>query len=254
MNIDFTLKKFSQLCEIVSSTYPTITLNTYLSGNHPDKFIIMRHDVDRKIKNSLKTAKIENNFGITSTYYFRMNNNVFQPEIIKEIKDMGHEIGYHYEVLGKTKGDYEKAIKLFEYELAEFRRICDITTICMHGNPLSKYDNRSLWKTYNFKNYGILGEAYLSAGDDLNYFSDTGRWNSKNNIRDFLYGKIKTNNKVNNTDDLIELIKNNKINNLYILTHPERWSSNTTEWSYNYLLDKIFNIGKLLLKSIREIK
>ena len=38
-----------------------------------------------------------------------------------KIHDLGHEIGYHYEVLSKANGDYEKAMKLFEQELSEFR-------------------------------------------------------------------------------------------------------------------------------------
>ena len=37
-----------------------------------------------------------------------------------------NEVGYHYEVLSKARGDYEKAIELFENELIEFRKICDV--------------------------------------------------------------------------------------------------------------------------------
>jgi len=57
-------------------------------------------------------AKIENSFGIRSTYYFWKNEEVFKPAMINEIVNMGHEIGYHYEVLDKTKGDYEEAAAL----------------------------------------------------------------------------------------------------------------------------------------------
>jgi len=45
---------------------------------------------------------------------------------------LGHEIGYHYEVLSKANGDYETAVELFEQELSEFRKITDVKTICMH--------------------------------------------------------------------------------------------------------------------------
>lgn len=44
---------------------------------------------------------------------------------------MWHEIEYHYEVLGNCKGDYEKALELFKYELNDFRKICEINTISM---------------------------------------------------------------------------------------------------------------------------
>ncbi len=180
MTPDFTLQKFSNLCSAVVGNYPTLTLAEYFSGKEPpERFAIMRHDIDRKPGNALNTARIERELGIRAMYYFRMNGNVFRPEIMREIEGMGHEVGYHYEVLGKSKGDREKAIGIFRRELKEFRNVCDVRTICMHGNPLSKYDDRELWKAYDFRDFGITGEAYLSAGRDLNYFSDTGRsWNS----------------------------------------------------------------------------
>ena len=57
--------------------------------------------MDRLPGNSLKTALLENNFGIRATYFFRTIPQTFKPEIIKEIADLGHEIGYHYENLSE---------------------------------------------------------------------------------------------------------------------------------------------------------
>ena len=75
-----------------------------------DKLIIMRHDVDKKPYNALRIAKIENELGIESTFYFRTTKEVFIPEIISEISNLGHEVGYHYEVLCKSEGNYDVAI------------------------------------------------------------------------------------------------------------------------------------------------
>lgn len=252
-NLDFTIHKYRRACEAIVKHYSTITMAEYVEESKlPEKFVLMRHDVDRMPRNALKIAEIEQELGIRSTYYFRSNNNVFHPEIIKKIEDMGHEIGYHYEVLSEAKGNYEKAIKLFEYHLDKFTKICDVKTICMHGRPLSKYDNRDLWKVHDFRDFGIVGEAYLSAGKDLNYFSDTGRnWNSKNNLRDFIPGK-KEYIAVDTTDDLIELIENDEIDNFYILTHPERWSANIPEWGLYYSVDFSFNFGKKVLMMVRK--
>lgn len=265
MNLDFTVDKFYQLCKTVIDNYPTLTFEDYLflnennkiDENNENRFIIFRHDIDRKPRSALNTAKIENELGIRSTYYFRMNKNVFNPEIMGMIKDMNHEIGYHYEVLGKTKGNYEKAIELFEYELKEFRKICDVKTICMHGNPLSKYDSRDLWKVYDFKKYGIVGEAYISIVEDIIYFSDTGRsWNLKNNLRDFIPNKKQDSRLlqdiVGTTNDMIKLIKTKRIDKLYISTHPERWSSNNIEWFFDYMKDLTFNAGKKVIIMTRK--
>lgn len=253
-NLDFTLDKFHQLCSAIAGNYTTITMERYLSaGNEmPERFVLMRHDVDEWPKTALKTARIEEELGIQATYYFRTRNNVFVPEIIREIEKMGHEVGYHYEVLSTAKGDYEKAIKLFEDDVNMFREICNLKTICMHGKPLSKYDNRDLWDVYDFRDFGILGEAYLSAGQELNYLNDTGRgWNSKNNLRDFIPGKTEQV-FANTTDDLIELIENGGVSNFYISTHPDRWTSNIFSWVLFWLQDFTHNLGKKLLMGVRK--
>ena len=62
-------------------------------------------------------------------------------------------------------------------------------------------------RAYNFKDFGITGEAYLSVGKDLNYFSDTGRtWAFGSNLRDYIPGKTERI-FADTTDELIELIK-----------------------------------------------
>ena len=251
---DFTLKKYEELClALLDSGYTPLTVYSYLGGQKKknNKLVVLRHDIDRKLENALRMAELEHELGIQSTYYFRVPY-TFKPDIIGKMHDLGHEVGYHYEVLSKANGDYEKAIKLFEQELSEFRRICTVKTICMHGSPLSRYDNRDLWNRYDFRDFGIVGEAYLSI-KEVNYFSDTGRsWNWKNKMRDLMPGN---NDKdligVNTTDELIRLIKSGRVERLYILAHPERWASNKNEWVFNCAKDFVFNAGKKVLMVVR---
>jgi hypothetical protein len=160
-SLDFTLDKYQELCTVIAENYTVYTVSEYLSEKPEGKIAVLRHDVDRKIKNSLNMAKREHEMGIRSSYYFRYPS-TFKPDLIRKIRDLGHEIGYHYEVLSKTNGDYTKAITLFQTELEEFRKICPVDTICMHGSPLSKYNNRNLWTRYDYHSYGISGEAFLS--------------------------------------------------------------------------------------------
>ena len=253
-NFDFTLPKFRQLCSAMKGGYNFITMDEYVTAGDklPERFVLMRHDIDRSVKDALQIARIEEEFGIRATYYFRTTKSTFVPEIIQNIETMGHEIGYHYETLSRTNGDIGKAIKLFEKDVNKFRNVCTLKTICMHGAVLSKYDNRDLWKYYDFRNFGLVGEAYLSAGKNLNYFTDTGRgWNSQTNLRDFIPS---SNKKISakTTDDLIKLIKNSEISNFYITLHPERWKSNVVNWSLYWLQDIVFNSGKKVLTTVRR--
>ena len=257
LNLDFTSAKYKELCEtIVESEYTTLTITQYFSSkNLPERFVILRHDVDRKPENALKMAELENRLGITSTYYFRMKEDVFKPAIIKEIASMGHEIGYHYEVLDTAKGDLERAIGIFTKELEEFRKICDVNTICMHGNPLSPWDNRDLWKRYDFNDFGIIGEPYLSIDyEKVLYLTDTGRsWNSRFSVKDVVGANInQAIEKIKSTDDVMRMINRGNIEQMCIVAHPERWSDSFGAWLKDLVWQNVKNVGKAILVKIRK--
>lgn len=256
MTRDFTLGKYQELCKILlKSGYSPLTVWDYLGGGSrkSEKTVIFRHDVDRKILNTLHMAELEYELGIRSTYYFRYPY-TFIPETIRRIHDMGHEVGYHYETLSKAKGDLDKGIDLFKRELASFREIpgCEIRTICMHGSPLSRYDNRDLWKKYDFRDYDIEGEAYLSmTGNDLIYLTDTGRtWAAKYSVRDAIPG-AKGIPVVETTDDLIEWICSERKDGLYLAVHPERWAITKGEWAVSYVKDVVMNTGKTGILAVK---
>ena len=106
---------------------------------------MLRHDIDRKSENALVIAKIEQEVDLQASYYFRTVNHSYNEDIIKQIADMGNEIGYHYENLTTCDGDFELAIDDFRLSLEKMRRLYPVKTSCMHGRPLSKWDNRDLW-------------------------------------------------------------------------------------------------------------
>jgi len=217
----------------------------------PSKFLILRHDVDLRPQRSLKTARIECECGITTTYYFRIIKGAFNEKIIKEISAMGHEIGYHYEIVDKAKGNLSQAYNIFREELDNFRKIEDIKTICMHGNSRTRWDNRELWKEYDFRIFGLLGEAYLSINfDDIVYISDSSRsWKkSRHKILDIVEG-IDVG--IDSSLDLINLVTNEKHDRLYFLIHPDEWSSNIFAWIYDRVCQSFKNILKGLIKKQR---
>jgi hypothetical protein len=252
MGKDFTFKKYKELIKaLINNNYKFFTVNDWISKT-PDKGVILRHDVDRYPINSLQNSIIEKDFGIMSTYYFRITKCSFNTDIVKRISSMGHEIGYHYEDLSTTNGDYPSAIKLFKKNLEILRKIVDVKTISMHGKPMSKIDNRNLWNKYDFKDFAVTGEAYLSINyEDIFYFSDTGRtWSDKGaNIRDIVSSNKKY--QISGTDSLITFIDENKPTKIALLTHPERWNDNMFLWHRYYIRDKISNTSKTIIKLVR---
>jgi hypothetical protein len=248
---DFTMAKYGELCRVLlGAGYTPVTVYQYLTDPPGGRTVVLRHDVDRKPENALKMAELEHALGVCSTYYFR-HPATFVPEVIGRVQALGHEVGYHYEVLAKAKGNYEEAIALFARELEEFRSLCDVRTICMHGSPLSRYDNRDLWKRYDLGEFEIVGEAYLSmAGKDLRYLTDTGRnWGGKYSVRDAMPGVEPV--PVETTDDLTCWIESSGAEGLYLTVHPERWAMSEGEWVIGSLTDLAVNMGKTVLQVMR---
>lgn len=284
---DFSLSTYRQLLlTIVQAGYSIFTFEDWCDGKARGRYVILRHDVDLKAANSLVTAQIEAEMGIRASYYFRIVPQSNIPTIIKQIAELGHEIGYHYEDLSLFKGDKAKAVKHFEQQLNYFRQFYPVRTVCMHGSPASKWDNRDLWRTYNYRDFGIVGEPYFdllnnesAALENIVYFTDTAQmWDGdKYNVRDkFLTIKkqnpkppvqsakesrkdknlikstpIKVNLKTHTTFDVMNWIKIvSEQNVLMITTHPQRWTDNSVEWYFEFLKQKIKNrIKKFIVNS-----
>jgi len=253
MEKDFSLTIYRDLiAEIKRSGFNVLTLKEYFRQKQDaPAFFILRHDVDRRPENALKMALLESSAGVHSTYYFRVNKSVFNKEIIKEIAELGHEIGYHYEVMDKAHGDIGLAKRIFDFELTELRLLTDVCTVCTHGNPLSPRDNRDFWGHFSLSQFDLLGEAYISIDDpDIFYVTDTGRgWNrAKYNLKDtFSDSSVSLLPSLSTTWQLINLIRTKRYPKIYLQTHPNRWSWRRLQWYRQLGEDLCLNWMKLLL-------
>ena len=254
--MNFTLNTYHHLCSTLAKNYYTnLTVNEYLTTpTRPQKTAVLRHDVDRQPSTALRMARLEQQLGMKGTYYFRFIQGVFDEGFIREIIQLGHEVGYHYETLSKCRGNMDEAIALFEIELAAFRKVCPVYTASMHGRPLSPWDNREIWKYATPQQFNLSGECYLSINyETMQYFSDTGRtWHpGKYNIRDRVQ-KSETNVLLSSTDELIRYLQNNKDESVCILTHPNRWSQGPFELivsaGQDFAINQIKRILQLLPK------
>ena len=111
---DFTLDIYRELLETLQRQgYEMISYEEYIRDLETsrrrdfDRFVILRHDVDARPENSLKTAQIEHAVGAKATYYFRVGKESNVPEVIKGIAKLGHEIGYHYEDMANHYPHYQ---------------------------------------------------------------------------------------------------------------------------------------------------
>lgn len=257
--MDFTLKAYQEyLKALIKNDFKFLRFDQYIAPTSSfEKVCLVRHDVDRKPINALKMAKIEHHLGVVSTYYFRIKANTLKPNIIKEISELGHEIGYHYESLSDTNGQIDEAVKDFEKHLKILREIAPIKTCSMHGRPLKPFDNRDIWKIKDNHNYltgklDMLGELYLDIDyKDIAYINDTGRnWTSgKSNRRDKVDSDIKAD--FSGKAELLNYLNQDPHHKIVFQIHPERWSDNKVEWLMQNTKDRMINLAKVMISLIK---
>lgn len=257
---DFTLDIYRELLETLQKQgYRLISYADYIANSQKptanSRFVILRHDVDAKPFNSLRTAQIEHALGAKATYYFRVGKESNNPEVIRAIAQLGHEIGYHYEDMSLCNGDIDRAWSHFQTWLAYFRQYYAVETICMHGAPTSQYDSKDLWRKYDYKTLGIIGEPYLDTDfSDVFYLTDTGRcWDGyKVSVRDKIpqYQEEWSRKGLtwHTTPLLIRAIQNGQLpHHVMITTHPQRWTNNPKAWYLELVTQTIKNLIKRLI-------
>lgn len=235
---DFTLSQYSALLDALKVyDFHSLTL---------------RHDVDLKPENSLRTAQLEAEKEMFGIYYFRAVPESWDESIIRGIAALGHEIGYHYESLTTSDGDVDKAYEDFCKNLEALRKFVPVRSICMHGSPRSPYDSKDIWKKYDYKSLGIESEPYLDTDfSKVLYLTDTGRrWDGyKVSVRDKIpqYQDVWTARGLtfHSTEDVIDGLHRGIIpKDLMVTVHPQRWNSFGFAWCKELALQNVKNIVK----------
>lgn len=248
--MDFTLETYKGLVTTLDKEgYTFQTFEEFVTKRNAGKTVVLRHDVDRIPANALKMARIERDLGVKASYYFRVVPFVWNEEILSQVVALGHEVAYHYEDLTITRGNYEEAIRHFAEHLTRFRQFYPSKTICMHGSPMGKWDNRKLWERYDYHDYGIMAEPYFDIDySRVFYITDTGRaWNDSSiSVRDKVDSGFDI--PIKSTFHLIRLLEEGQMpDQMIINTHPHRWFDPGLNWYKELIAQNLKNVVKSVL-------
>jgi len=203
---DFTQKNYRKLLELAIKTRKFVNYDdvTEAHGNE----VWWRHDVDFSLERSLELAKIENEYGLSTTYFFLLhseNYNILGEEsrsIVKQIIQLGHKIGLHFDT--------------------SYYGICDINILekylRLESATLHDYFNVEV-KVFSFHNpnkFALSCKEYIYADmintyaakfqNEVNYCSDSnGYWRHKR---------------------LEDVLNDKNLGQLQVLTHPVWWTEN----------------------------
>ncbi len=242
--MDFTVKIYRELLKsLIDQGYTFQTFEEFIRVPQ-EKSIVLRHDVDLLPYNSLHFARIQADNKVKGTYYFRAVPESWDVAVIKEIASLGHEIGYHYECLTTCNGDLKKGIEDFKKNLEALRVLAPVTTICMHGSPMSKYDSKDLWKTYNYRDCNLIAEPYFDVDfKEVFYLTDTGRrWDGHAvSVRDRVDTSFHQT--FHTTRELIEA-SGSLPDQIMFTFHPQRWNDNQLMWAKELILQNTKNVVK----------
>ncbi len=256
---DLTFSRYGDLlCALRTAGFRVNGIADWLQGEPASQGVILRHDVDRRVSKAVAMAHLEAEMGIRSTYYFRCGERGFPSGAIREVDGLGHEVGYHYETLSQCDGESRRALERFSTNLQRFRSIAPCKTICAHGSPLSRHDNRELFRDIALGDYGLIGDALSSfTAAPVQYLTDTGgRFSAATgpgNLRDGFPGRMHPNPRVaRSVSELIEFATSRR-GVFYLNIHPERWALSRRDLWYCVISDWLAAIAKALVSRLRMI-
>ena len=254
--MDFTLTTYKKLLlAFQSAGYTFQTFEQFLSQPADGKVVVLRHDVDELAGNALKIAQLEHKLNVNATYYFRIVKQSNNAQVIKQIVEFGHEIGYHYEDLNMAEGNMEKAEKNFAKNLEYFRSFYPVRTVAMHGSSSGKFDNRDFWNQHKLADYGLIGEPYLSVDfTKIFYLTDTGyAWDGgKYAVRDVVENHFGIT--FHSTSQVVEAIQQGTFPKKCMILAHTLWTDSLLQWINLHLREFFRNRVKQLSQRSALVK
>jgi hypothetical protein len=105
---DFSYGYFRRILQAIKSNFQLAVVTEapeFLNNIEVGKpKLILRHDIDVSLKRGLRTAEIENEFGVPSTYMVMINSPLYcikdqtSRDILRQLIHLGHEVGLHFDL------------------------------------------------------------------------------------------------------------------------------------------------------------
>lgn len=224
-------------------------------------YLVLKHDVETDVARAHRMASIEAAHGHRGSYYVQayLLANGKNVTLLSEMKAMGHEISYHYDVMDACRGDLSAAMAEFERNRALFEA-CGFRpeTVCQHGNPIVERvgytSNRDFFRSPLVRGrYPALSDIMVNFPEakatEYAYFSDAGRRFKR------IYDPL-TNDVVDSSDkdipydtfaDLLTALTAEPC--AIVSTHPHRYSSSATVYRLKAAAFTVIRkTAKLLIK------
>lgn len=225
----FTFEKLEQQYEAaLNAGYEFLTCYDYLlrKSTLPPLTLVNRVDIDVSVRKSERLLDIFDRLRIKASFFVRLHANEYNPfsfenyRILKAIRDSGHEIGYHSEIVDQAAIWGEDAAHCLRRDLDVLNYMLGIKVrgVASHGG-MTGLNNLDFWKNQSPQDFGLLYEAYDKSSefnlfDNSFYISDSEwtRWKC------YAYGTLCSN---DNRNLMQHLSDSHPL--IYLLIHPDTY-------------------------------
>lgn len=201
----------------------------------PQDFVLMRHDVEFDISRAYEIAKIESEYGARSTFFFQVLSSAYNPfstvnkNIIREIKDLGHDVGLHFYVTHIKDGYINQLHEQLNTQKTLFEEglNMDCNSFSYHRPPKWVLDNRNDEICGMINAYGRSFFEFSPNPKEIIYLADSQhKWTYGHPIDHLSSAKIQ------------------------ILTHPDEWTLNGDNDNKEYFSNIIKDHTKNFIETL----
>lgn len=158
--------------------YTFITCADYVAQKNelPSLTVVNRIDIDFSVKKADRLRDIYDRLGIKGSFFLRLHAPEYNPfsfenyRVLKAIRDSGHEIGYHSEIVDQAEIWNEDAAECLQRDIVVLENMLKIKIqgVASHGG-MTGLNNLDFWKGRSATEFGLKYEAYDSS-EGLNLF------------------------------------------------------------------------------------
>jgi hypothetical protein len=167
----FTYRHYRETLLATRERYSFVSFDTALAPQAPERFVVLRHDVDYLLEDALPMARLEAELGVAATYLVlpHAHYNPFGGTgfgILREIVALGHGLGVHYDPRFYSAHDLPPADTLRQ----EVDRLASVFGTAVRAVAAHKPGRTALCSL----ELGDLIDAYAPAlTRDVKYLSDS---------------------------------------------------------------------------------
>jgi hypothetical protein len=116
---DFTVSHYRELLRLARCNWPIVGYDNIPWDN---RFLLWRHDCDYSLNRAKTLAQIEKEEGVRATYFVNPRCEFYnllersQIDVLHELRDMGHEVGLHFDGMFYTTHDESELINQLQIE------------------------------------------------------------------------------------------------------------------------------------------